>query len=68
MTPARHEATPEERRLHALKVYRRKHTYQATAKALGISKKRAHELVRGGLAIELARSKHHDEGDTNAAA
>jgi hypothetical protein len=59
-----HTPTPEQRRLHAVKVYRRKRTYAATATELGISKKRAHELVKAGLAIELAEARKRDEGDT----
>jgi hypothetical protein len=59
-----HEATPEQRRLHALSVYRRRHTYAATAKELGVSKKRAHDLVRAGLRLEMAAAKSDDEGDT----
>lgn len=59
-------ATPEERGLHALSVYRRKKTYQRTADELGISKKRAHELVKRGLRVELDRAKSNDEGDTDA--
>lgn len=59
-----HEATPEQRRLHALSVYRRRNTYAATAKELGLSKKRAHDLVRAGLRLEMEAAKDNDEGAT----
>jgi hypothetical protein len=60
----KYEATPEQRRLHALSVYRRKKTYRRTAEELGVSPKRAHELVRAGLKIEIQQAKEKEEGDT----
>lgn len=60
-----HEATPDQRRLHALRVYRQKGTYAKAAAELGVSKKRAFELVKAGLRLELAAAKQNDdEGDT----
>lgn len=65
--PARDPRFSEARRLEALRLYRETRSYEKTGERMGISKKRAYELAREGLRIEMSQAEDDDaERTTNA--
>jgi molybdenum-dependent DNA-binding transcriptional regulator ModE len=63
-TTKKHPRYSEARRIEALAIYRETSSYRRTAERLGCSHKRARELVRDALKLEMAAARKHDEGST----